>query len=601
MRELDGISVYGLFKSGARKIGESRRELDRINVFPVPDGDTGSNMSYTLSVALETISVNRSAGVVLRDLSDSALASARGNSGVILAQFISGLHEGNGSTHAISLDGFVRAVENACVRAYEAIAKPREGTMLTAIREWSAALSEARREHETLRGLLDAAHPRLRAALAGTAETLPELRAAGVVDAGASGFAAMVDGFMEYASGDVRDAISPAGESERMDAGLAPAEPYGHYPEIRYCCEFLLRARDGERIDLAALRTLLGRYGDSVVVAGSASSCRVHVHADKPAPLSDALRIVGTVVQQKVDDMAMQYLDAHERVSDVAILSDSVCDIPDELALRLRIHRVPLLLRFGQDEYLDTLTVSPEGFYALADDSPEFPVSSQPPSASFDRMYANLSSHYKSVIAIHLSGELSGTCSVSRQAAAKIAEAEGIRADAFDSRHLSGSLGLIVVKAASMAAAGASHDQILAALPALSAGAENLVSVRTLRYMVRGGRVSPLRGWLAKALNLKPIVSVDNNGKSVLYGKAFSVKANEDKIIAMAKAIHANAPIRSWAVVHAAAPAAAAAFAARMARALGSEPDYICPISAIVGMNAGRGAVSFVCLSGNTA
>jgi len=213
-------------------------------------------------------------------------------------------------------------------------------------------------------------------------------------------------------------------------------------------------------------------------------------------------------------------------------------------------------------------------------------------------MYSLLAARYRSVIAIHLSGRLSGTLEASRQAAARAAGREGLRIDVVDSRHLSGSLGLIVLRAAELAASGFSHDGIMRALPALCSGATNLVSVRTLKYMVRGGRVSPLGGLLAKVLNLKPIVSVDAEGKSVLYGKAFSVRANEDRIIKMALESNARAPFTRWAVVHAAAPAAARAFADRMAAALGSRPEFIHPISAVVGMNAGRGAVSFVSVSG---
>ncbi|HEY6052334.1 MAG TPA: DegV family protein, partial [Gaiellaceae bacterium] len=204
--------------------------------------------------------------------------------------------------------------------------------------------------------------------------------------------------------------------------------------------------------------------------------------------------------------------------------------------------------------------------------------------------FAYLSTYYEGIVAIHTSGQLSGTAASSARAAATLPGAE--RISVVDSRHLSASLGLIVLRAAEAVAAGASREEVVRELETYARKAEILVSVRTLRYMVRGGRVKPVAGLLGKVLNLKPIVSLDADGRSILYGRAFSVRRNVEKIVEMVARRHAESPLRCYAVVHGHDPAAADHLSARLEQALGFPPLYVEEISAVVALNAGRGAVA---------
>ena len=205
----------------------------------------------------------------------------------------------------------------------------------------------------------------------------------------------------------------------------------------------------------------------------------------------------------------------------------------------------------------------------------------------------NLLSHYEGAIAIHLSSSMSGTLAASRKEAEKL----GTKVEVFDSKHLSGSLGLIVLRAAEAAEQGHSVEEIAEKLPDWSQKARILVSVTSLRYMVKGGRVSPLKGKLAQILNLKPIVSVDKSGKSILFGKSFSEKANLDTMIEMVCEDHAEWPLRWYAVGHAGAPEKAQSFAAKLESRLGFKPLYIDEISSVVALNSGPGAVSVVTMA----
>ena len=563
--------------------------LNRINVFPVPDGDTGTNLAATLSSALESARVSESAGETLASISDGALVGARGNSGIILAQFLSGLSESLGRAPVIGPDNFARAAESAARCAYEAVTSPQEGTILTVMREWAEVLRAEAISSSSVEELLAKTAPALRAALERTREELPALSAAGVVDAGASGFAELVTGVRSFLAGGELASVSHTSGEPSLSIGdeLDLHESGG--VRFRYCTEALIA---GDALDREAIRHGLVPFGDSLIVAGGERQARVHVHTDQPAQVIASLVASSRVVQQKVDDMQLQYAVAHERKAQIALVTDSVCDLPRELLDRYQIHVVPLHILFGEIEYLDKLTIGPEQFFALAAREATFPSSSQPSVRYFSRLYDYLANHYDSIIAVHIAAQLSGTAGASSKAAESIAGKTKI--SVIDSRHLSGSLGLVVLRAAEAIAEGKSHEEVVRAVDEYSQKAEILVSVRTLEFLVRGGRVKPLDGALARALNLKPIVSVDAEGRSILYGKAFSVRGNTRKIIEMVGRRHAANPLRWYALGHGHDLQAANDLAAKLERALGFPPLYVDEISSVAALNAGSGAVSVV-------
>jgi uncharacterized protein len=601
MTALDGYQVYDFFRAGSRRVNASRKHLDDINVFPVPDGDTGTNLSSTLAGTVEATVPGSSASSTLGLLADAALISARGNSGVIFAQFVSGLSEAVASAE-IKTHDFAAAVLHAYGRARSAISDPRDGTMLSIIEDWASSL--ARRVHDcpSFADLIGATRKDLHTSLNSTTEKLAELKAAGVVDAGAAGFVEFVEGGHDFlmrgadAFSDDQASAGTEGIPSLLDIGghdHAHGPVMTEAPRYRYCTEAML---SGKALDPQAIRSVLGQFGDSLIVAAGRNKAKIHIHTDRPETIMQALAAFGTVGGQKVDDMLLQFTDAHDRKSPVAIVTDSACDLPAELLEQHRIHAVPLLLSAGGSEYLDKLTMSAESLSRVAEGKGLFPKTAQPPAHFFGRLYSYLGSHYDSIVAIHLAACLSGTCETSLREATK-ARQTGTDVRVLDSRHLSGSLGLVVLRAAQAAEAGMSASEIAAKLPQWSAKARILVSVTSLRYMVKGGRVSPLKGFAAKVLNLKPIVSVDETGKSILYGKSFSEETNLRNIIRMVAEQHRQQPLRCYAVGHSNVPEKAAAFSARLAKELGFPPLYVTQISSVVALNAGPGAVSVVTMS----
>jgi uncharacterized protein len=586
VQTLTGEQLFNLFVAGGNYIIENKEDLNRINVFPVPDGDTGTNLASTFYSIIENGKVYPTAGETMRSIAEQALTGARGNSGIIFAQFLEGLSWALGEVQTITVDAFSHAVKKAVKPSYEAISNPVEGTMLSVIRDWADAVFSKAKKLSDFHQLFDDSVTISKTMLKETTEKLKDLRDAHVVDAGAKGFVHFLQGALDFIKTGkvVYPEIVEIGTEEDNHEEITPNKKL----HFRYCTEALIK---GSTIDTQKLKDELNHYGDSVIVAGSSSTARIHVHTNRPADLFTALAEYGSLTQQKADDMIRQQDIVYNRKFPIALVTDTVCDLPQEIIDEYQINVVPINITIGEDHYLDKLTITPHQFYYIFDKAPSYPTTSQPSNAVFRNLYSHLSSYYDSILAIHLSAKLSGTWNVSKQEAERVTDKP---ITVIDSKQLSGALGLIVKRAAEDIAAGKTHEETARAAAEYSKKADIFVSVQTLKYMVRGGRVSPLKGALAKLLNLKPIVSIDDEGNSVLYGKAFSKKANKNKIISMVMDLHRADPLHSFAVVHAHAPQTAAEYAHELEEKLGINVSYIMDISPVVGLNAGLGAVAVV-------
>lgn len=582
--ELDSVSLYNTFVSGGKEIIRKREEIDKINVFPVADGDTGTNLAMTMSSLIEHAVPMPTAGETMRFMADAAISGARGNSGIIFAQFLVGLSESIGEAVTVSIDAFALAAKHAERRAREAVLIPIEGTILTLIKDWVRSFEE----HKHLRDFGLIFHRSLKGArqsLDNTPNLLPVLREERVVDAGAEGFFHFLSGATEYLVNGSNESVHDAADGL---VDLPPSVHGGEYPVYRYCTEVLIRGKD---IDLDGLKRELGSLGDCGIAAGSGEKARVHVHTDDPGRAVRRLSSYGTVLEQKVDDMLREYETAHSRKYPIALVTDSVCDLPKSLLDKYQIHVIPLNISMGGAQYLDRLTISSELIYKGMEARGSYPSTSQPSPSALRLLYSFLSTYYDSVIAIHVSGKLSGTFGLSSREAARFPDK---RITVIDSRNNSGAQALIVLRAAELIAEGKNHDEVVAAVQASIPKARILVSVPTLKYMVKGGRVSPLKGALAGMLNLKPIVSLDEEGGSTIRGKAFSRRKNLQRIIELAREFIGKDELRYYGVVHAGKVADAEAFASQLERSLGKKPLFIQEISPIIALNAGKDTLALV-------
>lgn len=309
-RLLSGPELRDALSSTSDHLREIARAIDAINVYPVPDGDTGANMSGTLREAVDaTLVLGQAPSVseVLHALARGALYGARGNSGVILSQSLRGFAEGTGEADRFDGEALVRGLREGATEAYAAVSKPHEGTMLTVLRaaadgaESAAAEMENRGSGQPCAGVLAAAIHAAEEAEANTINQLQELREAGVPDAGGEGICVILRGLMAAISGTVppRRALPPV--SVAMHPGHAG-------DEFGFCTEFIVEAGSGS-IDEEGVKSLASA-GDnrSVVVVGDRQMVRVHVHTDQPQRLVDAAGAFGRVSRVKVDDMSAQHV-----------------------------------------------------------------------------------------------------------------------------------------------------------------------------------------------------------------------------------------------------------------------------------------------------
>jgi DegV family protein with EDD domain len=587
MEKMDGRNLYYTFIAGARKVIEHQVELNKINVFPVKDGDTGTNLASTIRSVIESLHPHRSYKITADRIAEATLLNARGNSGIIFAQFFYGLAVETGDLVNVTLKQFAESIYRSVRYVYEAVANPVEGTMLTVIKEWAQFIYDSWHKFTDFNQLLLCSYEILLRSLQETKSKLKILAANNVVDAGAKGFVLFVEGIIEFLqSMNVKELIQAKAET-----AVFPKieEVVAEEVTFRYCTEAIIR---NCTIDNPSLKGIISKYGDSLVVAGSDRIRRIHIHTNTPAELFDELRPCGTLTFQKADDMIRQSEAIYKRKWNIALVTDSTCDLSQNLIDQYQINVAPINISFGDNHYLDKVTIQPEQFYRLLDENFEYPKSAQVNEITFTNLYSHLASHYDSVIAIHVSDKLSGTFNSSSRAAKSISAEFNKPVTVLDSRNLSGALGLIILRTAKAIEAGLPHDRIVEIAQKWINEARILVSVRTLKYMVRGGRLSAARGLLAKILNINPIVTLDETGKAIPFDKAFGQKANMEKVMRHIKSSLEGRKIWNYIVLHANNQDAARWFAEKMEMLTGEKPVSVCNISPVIGANAGVGATS---------
>ena len=591
---INGKFLYYAFIAGGNQILQHQMDINRINVFPVNDKDTGSNLASTVRSVIDNIKPHKSYKTTLNNIADAALIGARGNSGVIFAQFLHGLSRETLNKPIITLSEFAESVNKSIPYIYEAIANPIEGTMLTVIKEWSDFLNTKKEAIHDFKNVIIDSIEVLEKSLTETTVKLKVLNESGYVDAGAKGFVLFIKGIIEFIKNqnirnltvELEESISLIHSEDLSDKEITH----------RFCTEALIK---NVNISKTELQNLLSENGDSVVVAGSESNCRIHVHTNHPAELFHQLKDMGTITFQKVDDMVRQQEAVTKRKWNIALVTDSTCDLSQELIDFYQIHVVPINLNFGDNHYLDKVTIQPNQFYDLLETHQEFPKTSQINEQAFTNLYSHLASHYDAILAVHLTGQFSGTYANSVKAGKRISKEFNKPVHIIDSKNLSGALGLLVLKAAKNIEAGESLDSIISSLKKDIVQAKIFVSVRDLKYMIKGGRVSKPKGIIANALGLNPVISMDENGNSILFGKTFSQETSLNKIYKHVKKISAGKTIWNYIILHANNPEGAKKAEEKMNAIVGMKPVSVVNISPVIGMHAGNGALSISLLFNN--
>lgn len=575
--------------AGARRVIAARDHLNRINVFPVADGDTGSNLATTLGSVLNGALSRRSghAGELLGRVGDDAIDGARGNSGAILAQFLHGLAEQVRNLPWLDAQSLAAAVRNGAASARLALAHPVEGTIVTVIAAFAEAMeADAAQAHRTPReGFLHALQ-RARHALADTPRQLAVLRKNGVVDAGARGFVDMLEGIGEFVQS------GPRGQRLRT-AAVEDCEGHAHAgtehapvdATRRWCSECLVL---GQGLDRQVLFAALEATGaDSIVIAGGSSRLRVHAHTGSPQALFDACAARGQVEGMKADDMLRQQRSA-AAAQRVAIVTDSAADLPDDIAQRYWIGVVPARVELDGRDYLDKSGLSTAEFYRRMAQTQQLPRTSQPPPGDFLRQYELALAHHPQVLYVGLSRHLSGTLQSGEHAAARIGNQ---RVGVFDTRNAASGQALLVWRAAELAAAGADQASIVAELERLRPQTRMWAITRDISHAVRGGRIPRWAAPIARLSALTPLARMGEDGRMGVAGVLF---ARDRAAEVFARRIAAKlGPCTQWRLIvgHCDAAEAGGRLLQGLCQRLRVSEGFLVETGAAVGAHAGRGAL----------
>ena len=302
---IEGKMLRDMFVSGANNLQNHKELVDKLNVFPVPDGDTGTNMSLTISYAMKELAKveNDSITEIGKSLSKGSLMGARGNSGVILSQIIRGFSKSIEGKEQISTEDLAKAFKNGSDTAYKAVIKPIEGTILTVVRESGEYAIKAAKKEKDLLKFLEMVIDEANKSLERTPELLKNLKEAGVVDSGGKGLVLIYEGMYEALKG------KPIKAKDLNDSNVSEVKQAGtsiNTEDIKfcYCTEFILESNS---ISDTEIRDIMLKYGDSLAVVGDEGIIKVHVHTNDPGlVLQDALKH-GQLVTIKIENMKLQH------------------------------------------------------------------------------------------------------------------------------------------------------------------------------------------------------------------------------------------------------------------------------------------------------
>ena len=311
-RTCDGSGLLAAFRSAVANLEAHVDEINALNVFPVPDGDTGSNMAATVRVALDEAegAAGQPADRIAAAISFGALMGARGNSGVITSQILNGMARGLAKKRRFNGLDLAHCLALGTETAYAAVKKPVEGTILTVIREASVAAKAAAEQDDAIESVLAATVAAAERSFARTPTLLPILREAGVVDSGGQGIFRLFEGALRFMAGDAVAGALPA----RAGDGPRPSTLVAHADEgFGYETMFLLQPPPGHDLDIDGIRSHLETIGESVVVAGDARAAKVHVHNEHPDDVLEFGLRLGSLSRISVENLDHQAREVRER------------------------------------------------------------------------------------------------------------------------------------------------------------------------------------------------------------------------------------------------------------------------------------------------
>ncbi|MDX2120233.1 MAG: DegV family protein [Gemmatimonadota bacterium] len=588
IRYVDGPRLARSLLAAADWVAAGREEINRINVFPVPDGDTGTNFSLTLRSVADALRALGDAPLVdtARTAARGAVLGARGNSGMMLAHFLLGFADAMEGKSQASAQEIAVGFQRGADQLYASLDDPREGTILTVAREAALAAERAAADSPDILVFMTRLLREGEISLARTPELMAVLREAGVVDAGGMGFVRMLEGVVRYIEG---DPILPASPISEAEAGMAPAAHVEVAAErdFQFCTEVMVR---GNQLPAANdVRSQLRGFGGSIQVVVTSDILKIHVHTDTPDAVFTLAARWGAIEQTKAEDMRAQHRRlAHGDRRPVAVVADSSADLPDAILDRHHIALVPLQVMFGEETFRDRVELKPADFYRQMRVSKAHPTTSQPTPGEFVRVLRDARAEADEVVAVLLASRLSGTYQ-SGLAAARIGGIEGVHF--VDSASASLGLGMQALRAAELAESGWGAAAIATELRRIRRQSGCFVTVDRFDNLLRSGRVTRGRAWLAGMLDVKPILTLDEQGGIIPVDRVRGRNNVVPRVLSLVeKRLSPRPRTVRFGIVHAEAPEVAERVRAALVAAYQPRDVFVNLATGVLGAHVGFGA-----------
>lgn len=588
IRYVDGPRLARSLLAASDWVAAGREEINRINIFPVPDGDTGTNFSLTLRSVADALRALGDAplGTTARIAARGAVLGARGNSGMMLAHFLLGFSEVMDDKEQASTPEIAEGFRRGAERLYASLDDPREGTILTVAREAADSASRAAADSPDVSEFMTRLLLEGELSLARTPDLMAALKEAGVVDAGGMGFVRMIEGVVRYIEG---DPILPAPPFTDTPGFVVPAADVEVAAErdFQYCTEVMIRA---EVLPTAnEVRAQLRSFGGSVQVVLASDILKIHVHTDTPDAVFTFAARWGSVETTKAEDMRAQHRKlAHGDHRPVAVVADSSADLPDAVLDRHHIQLVPLQVMFGDETFRDRVELKPSDFYRKMRISTAHPTTSQPTPGEFIRVLRDARAEADEVVAVLLSARLSGTY----QSGVMAARAAGIEGVHFvDSASASLGLGMLALRAAELAESGWRAADIVAELSRIRKQSGSFLTVDRFDNLLRSGRVTRGKAWLGAMLDVKPILALDDRGAIVPVDRVRGRPNVVPRVLSLLeKRLSPRPRAVRFGIVHAEAPEVAERLRAALTAAYQPKDCIVALATGVLGAHVGFGA-----------
>lgn len=585
MNELTVQRLCQSIFSGAKLVIQNKIELNDINVFPVADGDTGSNLASLMQAILNDVpSDNQSIKSLLDKVSSAAIIGARGNSGLIFAQYLSGLAE-NYQEEATVDSSLVNTFKLSVPKAYDAVENPKEGTILSVMRVWAESLTQHFKQTNSFSDALSGAHQSIEKAVLDTKLQLAVLTKNNIVDSGAKGFYYFVTGFTTAFCSEPQE-VDKDSEPLEIAQDKQVAHLIADKPTYRYCTEFIL---NDVKLSISDIRAMIASLGDSLIVIGNQDVMKLHIHTNQPKQILALLEPVALVSYQKVDDMLIQYMVTQYQTSRIAIVTDSIADLPQDYALQHQVHCLPINILSDGQAFLDKLTLDMDTIDQKIK-AGQVLTTSQPSIQTVDALLSFLEDKYDHVLVLTVSKKLSGTYQlIAQRIKEKQLSEDWIQL--VDSRTNSVAQGLLVKKAVALAEQETSFSDLVAAVQDYRAQTFIYVAVADLNPMIKSGRIPKVLGQVANRLSIVPIVSLDEVGAGILKGVGFSQKHNINKIVKLVRRMVRDGHLAELSVTHVSSPKVANRLAKRLA-SITNKPCEVVDCSGAIAISAGSGSIA---------